>query len=75
MKYKWFFIILLQFLHYSIYSQTQSFEKTFGGINYESGYSIYQTSDGGYIIGADSIGIAGDKNIYLIKIDSAGNQE
>jgi len=48
--------------------------KTIGGPNDDMGYSIVQTQDKGYIIGGytDSYG-AGLLDIYLVKLDSAGN--
>jgi hypothetical protein len=50
--------------------------KTFGGSNFEHGTSIRQTFDGGYIVaGRTSSYGAGETDIYLIKTDSAGNEE
>ena len=47
--------------------------KTYGGLSQDSGYSVQQTTDGGYIIGAltNSFG-SGDYDIYLIKTNATG---
>jgi len=48
--------------------------KTIGGINQEWGYSIVQTSDGGFAIaGYTSSFGAGNDDIYVIKLDANGN--
>jgi len=55
----------------------EQWNKTFGGVDWDSGFSVKQTSYGGYIItgeiGADEFGF--HAGIYLIKIDGNGNEE
>jgi hypothetical protein len=49
--------------------------RTIGGGNYDYGYSIIQTSDGGYAVAGytKSFGVgAGDENIYVVKLDGSG---
>jgi hypothetical protein len=58
---------------------TVVWEKTFGDMESESGHSVQQTSDGGYIIAGykgwfnfDGMSTQGD-DLYLIKTDAEGD--
>jgi len=48
----------------------ETWSKTFGGEGYDEGYSVCETSDGGYIIA----GFINSLDIYLIKTEASGNE-
>jgi hypothetical protein len=67
---------------YNDYARLIKINKTFGGRNQDYGYSVQQTSDGGYIIVGEtfSYGSVGtyyvnsqESNLWLIKTDPLGN--
>ena len=53
---------------------TEEWSRTYGGISTDLAYSVQQTSDDGYIIGASTKSKgAGDFDMWLIKTDDNGD--
>jgi hypothetical protein len=50
--------------------------RTIGGGNTDRGYSIIQTTDGGYAVAGETISFgAGSWDVYVVKLDGSGNIE
>ena len=49
--------------------------KAVGGTNSDAGFSVVQTSDGGFVVAGEtrSFGAAGSDDLFLVKLDSSGS--
>ena len=58
----------------SIASAQTSWSRTYGGTDAEQGYSVQQTTDGGYVIAGET-GLSGSVNydVYLVKTNASGD--
>ena len=53
---------------------TMMWNRTYGGTNYDDGYALVQTSDGGYALAGYTYSYgAGNTDFWLVKTDAAGN--
>lgn len=50
-----------------------TWEKTYGGEDYDEAYSIQQTSDGGYIVAGYTSSLGTRRDVYILKLNSEGN--
>lgn len=69
-----FIVLLLCIVNFPLISFAQvTWEKTFGGSEWDIGCFITETSDQCYIIGGETRSFGSGGDIYALKIDEAGN--
>lgn len=74
MKNTFFFIFIMVCLFNYAHSQPITFEKTYGGALADSGITVIQTLDGGYLIAGGTFSYGtGSSDYYLIKTDEYGD--
>ena len=66
---------MLLLLIIPLHNYGQTWEKTFGGPGYDVGYSVLQTTDGGYVITGSIItdSLLNTQSVFLLKTDSNGD--
>src|SRR6185436_2417529 len=72
MMMKEFITFLLIVCGFNIYAQALKFQFTIGNTQTEIANSIYQTSDGGFIIAGATYPSFTNADVYLVKLNSAG---
>jgi hypothetical protein len=73
MKRLYSFILLLALAFAVPAFAQQRWERTYGGTSNDWGYSVQQTSDGGFIVAGYSGSFGNGYQVYLIKTDTSGD--
>lgn len=61
------------FLVHTDVNGNSTWAKTYGGMEADKGYSVKQTTDGGYIVAGETKSLGLSMDLYLIRTDSAGS--
>jgi len=55
-------------------SGTVTWQKSFGGADFDNAYAVWQTSDGGYVLAGSTQSFgAGGADVWVLKLNSSGN--
>ncbi|MBI4646285.1 MAG: SprB repeat-containing protein [Bacteroidia bacterium] len=74
MKTKLFIGLIILLFSKGLFSQISTFQRIFSTDSLDAGYSVIQSSDGGYIITGHTKGAgAGNKDLLVIKTDNKGD--
>jgi hypothetical protein len=73
-KIGWNGLLIVSGLLFSLpaFSQ-QRWERTYGGTGWDEGYSVQQTSDGGYIVAGYTYSFGDSEQVYLVKTNASGD--
>ena len=65
--------VLLVLLLFSLSQAQQRWERNYGGAGNDQGWSVEQTSDGGYIVAGRSDSFGDSIQVYLVKTNASGD--
>ena len=66
-------IVLFVLLFVTLSQAQQRWERNYGGAGNDEGYSVQQTSDGGYIVAGRTWSFGNGSQVYLIKTNASGD--
>jgi len=73
MKRLYGFILLLTLAYALPAFSQQKWERNYGGTDYDAGYSVQQTTDGGYIVAGRTFSFGNQSQFYLVKTNASGD--
>ena len=72
MKHTFLLALTVLLLALPAFSQ-QRWEKNYGGADYDEGFSVQQSQDGGYIVAGGTTSFGNAEQVYLIKANASGD--